>query len=199
MGQLNHVPKPCTTNPVLCNKRSHCNENPCTASRGQSPLTTTRESPRPATKTQCSRTVITFIKLNTLKCQSFKKNVYLDPYLNLFVPQCFITHTLYHSTYKLHALCPFHWSPSVCNLCVFVSPSRLTYSLPGDIRSIIFYWILKHLFIFKHIFNHHVTFSMSMKGRGWTALSLNLNPFEISKILIFFFLHHTKIFTWSQK
>ena len=37
---------PQTLEPMLCNKRRHCNEKPRTATREQPPLSTTRESPR---------------------------------------------------------------------------------------------------------------------------------------------------------
>ena len=52
-----HVPqllKPARLEPVLRNKTSHCNK-PMPAHRNKPPLTTTRESPHAATKTQCSQ------------------------------------------------------------------------------------------------------------------------------------------------
>ena len=53
-----HVPqllKPARLEPVLRNKRSHCHEKPAYRNGEQPPLAATRESPRPATKTQRSR------------------------------------------------------------------------------------------------------------------------------------------------
>ena len=47
--------KPARLNPVLHNERSHRNEKPAHRSEEQPPLTTTRESPRAATKTQHSQ------------------------------------------------------------------------------------------------------------------------------------------------
>ena len=47
--------KPACLEPVVCNKRCHCNEKPAHCNEEQPPLTTTRESPRAATKTQCSQ------------------------------------------------------------------------------------------------------------------------------------------------
>ena len=47
--------KPTRLEPVLRNKRSHRNEKPVHRNQEQSPLATTRESPRAATKTQCSQ------------------------------------------------------------------------------------------------------------------------------------------------
>ena len=46
--------KPAHLEPVLRNKRSHCNEKPAHHNEEQPPLATTRESPRAATKTQRS-------------------------------------------------------------------------------------------------------------------------------------------------
>ena len=46
--------KPTHLEPVLCNKRSHRNEEPA--------LAATRESPHPAMKTQCSQNLINFFK-----------------------------------------------------------------------------------------------------------------------------------------
>ena len=43
--------KPACLEPVLCNKRSHCNEKPA-YNEQQPPLATARESPRAAMKTQ---------------------------------------------------------------------------------------------------------------------------------------------------
>ena len=53
-----HVPqllKPTCLEPVLCNKRSHRNENPAHHQQRVAPLTTTRESLHAATKTQNSQ------------------------------------------------------------------------------------------------------------------------------------------------
>ena len=47
--------KPMRLEPVLCNKRSHCNEKPTHRNEEKPPLTATRESPSIATKTQCSQ------------------------------------------------------------------------------------------------------------------------------------------------
>ena len=47
--------KPAHLEPVLCNKRSHCNEKPVHCNKEKLPLATTRESPRTATKTQHSQ------------------------------------------------------------------------------------------------------------------------------------------------
>ena len=44
----------CALEPVLHNKRSHRNEKPAHHNEEQPPLAATRESPRAATKTQCS-------------------------------------------------------------------------------------------------------------------------------------------------
>ena len=41
--------------PVLCNKRSHHNEKPAHCNKEEPLLNATRESPRAATKTQCSQ------------------------------------------------------------------------------------------------------------------------------------------------
>ena len=48
--------------PVLHNKRSHCNEKPVHHNEEQPPLTTTRESPHAATKTQRSQEYINKLK-----------------------------------------------------------------------------------------------------------------------------------------
>ena len=45
----------CALEPVSCNKRSHCNEKLCPASREQCLLAATRESLHVAMKTQCSQ------------------------------------------------------------------------------------------------------------------------------------------------
>ena len=53
-----HVPqllKPARLEPVLHNNRSHCNEKPAHHNEELPPLTTTRESPRTATKSQRSQ------------------------------------------------------------------------------------------------------------------------------------------------
>ena len=53
-----HMPqllKPACLEPVLCNKRSHCNEKPTHRNEEWPPLAATRESPRAATKTQHSQ------------------------------------------------------------------------------------------------------------------------------------------------
>ena len=47
--------EPARLEPVLHNKRSHCNEKPAHHNEGQPPLTATRESPHAAMKTQCSQ------------------------------------------------------------------------------------------------------------------------------------------------
>ena len=47
--------KPVCLEPVLCNKRNHRNEKPTHRNEEWPPLTATRESPRVATKTQCSQ------------------------------------------------------------------------------------------------------------------------------------------------
>ena len=47
--------KPVRLEPVLRNKRSHCNKKPAHRNEEKPPLTTARESPRAATKTQCSQ------------------------------------------------------------------------------------------------------------------------------------------------
>ena len=47
--------KPTCLEPVLGNKRSHLNEEPVHRNKEWTPLTTTRESPRTATKTQRSQ------------------------------------------------------------------------------------------------------------------------------------------------
>ena len=47
--------KPMRLEPVLCNKRSHRNEQPAHRNEEQPPLAPTKESPRAATKTQCSQ------------------------------------------------------------------------------------------------------------------------------------------------
>ena len=47
--------KPTRLEPVLCNKRSHCNEKPVHCNKEQPPLAATRESPRAATKTHHSQ------------------------------------------------------------------------------------------------------------------------------------------------
>ena len=44
--------KPVNLEPVLHNKRGHCNEKPANHSEEQTPLAATRESPNTATKTQ---------------------------------------------------------------------------------------------------------------------------------------------------
>ena len=63
--------KPMCLEPVLRNKRSHRNEKPVHRNEEQPPLAATRESPRAATKTQCSQ------KINkNLKTKSFKNNVF---------------------------------------------------------------------------------------------------------------------------
>ena len=55
------VTKPKCLEPMLCNKRSHCNEKPAHCNKEQSSLqwrvapAATRESPGAATKTQCSQ------------------------------------------------------------------------------------------------------------------------------------------------
>ena len=56
-----HVPqllKPACLEPVLCNKRSHCNEKPAHRNEEQPPLAATRERLRAATKTQHSQNLI---------------------------------------------------------------------------------------------------------------------------------------------
>ena len=53
-----HVPqllKPVHLEPVLRNKRGHCNEKPAQRNEEQPPLAATRESPQAATKTQSSQ------------------------------------------------------------------------------------------------------------------------------------------------
>ena len=53
-----HVPqllKPACLEPVLCNKRSHCNEKAVYHNEEYPLLAATRESPRAAMKTQCSQ------------------------------------------------------------------------------------------------------------------------------------------------
>ena len=53
-----HVPqllKPASLEPVLCNKRSHCDEKPMHHNEEQSPLVRTRESPHAATNMQHSQ------------------------------------------------------------------------------------------------------------------------------------------------
>ena len=55
-----HVPqllKPAHLEPVLCNKRSHCNEKPMHRNEEQPPLTSIRESPGAAMKTQHSQKI----------------------------------------------------------------------------------------------------------------------------------------------
>ena len=55
-----HVPqllKPVRLEPVLCNKRSHPNEKPTHGNEEQPPLTSIRESPRTAMKTQRSQKI----------------------------------------------------------------------------------------------------------------------------------------------
>ena len=47
--------KPVRLEPVLCNKRSHCNEKPAHRNEEKPPLAATRESQRTAKKTQCSQ------------------------------------------------------------------------------------------------------------------------------------------------
>ena len=47
--------KPVHVEPVLCNKRRHCNKKPVHHKEEQPQLTTTRESPRTAMKTQCTQ------------------------------------------------------------------------------------------------------------------------------------------------
>ena len=47
--------KPVSLQPMLCNKRSHSNEKPAHHKEEYPPLTTTRESPHAARKTQCSQ------------------------------------------------------------------------------------------------------------------------------------------------
>ena len=47
--------KPVHLEPMLCNKRSHHNEKPAHRNEEQPLLTTARESPCAATKTQCSQ------------------------------------------------------------------------------------------------------------------------------------------------
>ena len=47
--------KPAHLEPVLHNKRNHCNEKPAHRNEQQPPLAATRESPRAATKNQCSQ------------------------------------------------------------------------------------------------------------------------------------------------
>ena len=47
--------KPARLEPMLCNKRNHRNEKPTHCNEKLPPLTTTRESPRAATKTQHSQ------------------------------------------------------------------------------------------------------------------------------------------------
>ena len=47
--------KPVCVKPVLCNKRSHCNEKAVYRHKEQAPLPTTRESPHSALKTQLSQ------------------------------------------------------------------------------------------------------------------------------------------------
>ena len=52
-----HAPqllKPACLEPVLHNKRGHCNEKPAHCNKEQPPLAATRESPRATTKTQQS-------------------------------------------------------------------------------------------------------------------------------------------------
>ena len=46
-----------TTEPVLCNKRSHHNEKASTATGEELLLARTRESPRAARETQCSQKI----------------------------------------------------------------------------------------------------------------------------------------------
>ena len=53
-----HHMKPVRLEPVLCNKRSHCSEKPVHCNAEYPPLTTTRESPRTAVKTQCNQKYI---------------------------------------------------------------------------------------------------------------------------------------------
>ena len=47
--------KPVRLEPVLYNKRSHCNEKPAHCNQEEPPLAATRESPHAAMKTQCSQ------------------------------------------------------------------------------------------------------------------------------------------------
>ena len=57
-SNLAHVPqllKPVRLEPVLHNKRSHCNEKPAHCNKEYPSLAATRESPRAATKTHRSR------------------------------------------------------------------------------------------------------------------------------------------------
>ena len=54
-ARMPQLPKPAHLEPILHNKRSHCNEKPTHHNEEQPLLATTRESPRAATKTQHSQ------------------------------------------------------------------------------------------------------------------------------------------------
>lgn len=63
----------------------------------------------------------------------------------------------------MHFICLFHLAPRGYDLCVFVSPAHLAYSLAHDRPSKNVYWILKNLFILKYIFNRHVTYFQQLQ------------------------------------
>ena len=91
-----HVPqllKPVSLEPMLHNKRSHCNEKPMHRNKEQPPLAATRESPRAATKTQCSQK---------------KKKKYIIIY-NIYIIYIIITKSRYRIFLSLQkvSLCPF--------------------------------------------------------------------------------------------
>ena len=54
-ARVPQVLKPTRLEPMLCNKRSHCNKKPVHRKEEWPPLVPTRESPRAATKTQHSQ------------------------------------------------------------------------------------------------------------------------------------------------
>ena len=54
-ARVSQLLKPVCLEPVLHNKRSHHNKKPVHRNKENPPLATTRESPRTATKTQCSQ------------------------------------------------------------------------------------------------------------------------------------------------
>ena len=86
--------------PVLRNKRSHCNEKPVHCNKEQPPLAETRESPRTATKTQHSQKIKTnkFIKKKKgFQDQSSILNYQITPFLNWLTPvdSLYWTHLLF--------------------------------------------------------------------------------------------------------
>ena len=77
--------KPVCLVPVLCNKRSHCNEKPMHGNEEWPPLAATRESPRTETKTQHSQKLINkqmwgLKKKKKLKVDTFRKKKKLGKY-----------------------------------------------------------------------------------------------------------------------